>query len=378
MYINRKITILDELQEKSVFLLGPRQTGKSSFIRNKLSEARVYNLLESDTFLKLNQAPQRIREELTDSDKIIVIDEIQRFPTLLNEVHLMIEEHDVRFLLTGSSARKLRRVGVNLLGGRARMRHLHPFSFSELGDAFDLNKAINYGLLPSIYLSSNPEADLNSYIGLYLQEEIVAESATRNIPAFSRFLQVAALCNGKIINYSNIANDAQVARTTIQEYFQILKDTLLAFEIPAWKQSLKRKPISTSKFYFFDMGVTRLIQNRALLNKGSPEYGEAFESYICHELKTFIDYTHLKGLNYWRSKSGFEVDFIISNEIAIEVKAKDNVSLQDIKGIKALQEEKKHKHYIVVSFEKTTRMVGGIQILPWKIFLEKLWGREFI
>ncbi|MBN1684383.1 MAG: ATP-binding protein [Gammaproteobacteria bacterium] len=378
MYIERKIDILTALKNKSLFLLGPRQTGKSSLIHHILKNYRVYNLLKTETFVKLSRSPQRIREEASKQDKIIIIDEIQRLPELLNEVHFMIEELGIHFLLTGSSARKLRRGGINLLGGRAHLRYLHPLSFCELKEKFNLDKAINFGLLPSIYLSKKPDEDLESYIGLYLQEEIVAESIVRNIPAFSRFLQVAALCNGKIINYTNISNDAQVARSTIQEYFQILKDTLIAHELPAWQKSLKRKAITTSKFYLFDTGITRMLQNRNLLNKKTPEYGEAFEAYIFHELKTFADYMRVKELAYWRSTSGFEVDFILANTMAIEIKAKDNISPQDLKGLKALREEKKLKHYIVVCFEQNPRISDGIQILPWKIFLEKLWGNELI
>ena len=255
-------------------------------------------------FLKLSRAPERLREEYTPKDKII-IDEIQRLPVLLNEVHILIESEGVHFLLTGSSARKLRRAGVNLLGGRARIRHLHPLSFCELGEKFNLEHAINYGLLPSIYFSEAPEEDLTSYIGLYLKEEIAAEGLVRNIPAFSRFLEVAAWCNARLINYTKIANDAQVARSTVQEYVEILKDTLIAEELPAWKKSRQRKPITTAKYYLFDMGVTRVLQNRSLIRIKSPEFGEAMESYIFHELKSYIDYCQGGSLNYWRSVSGF-------------------------------------------------------------------------
>lgn len=378
MYIQRVIDLLSDLKRKSIFLLGPRQTGKSSLISHTLKKYKTYNLLQTDTFLKLNRAPQRIREEATKQDKIIIIDEIQRLPELLNEVQLMIEELGINFLLTGSSARKLRRGGVNLLGGRALWRHLHPFSFNELLKRFSLDRALNYGLLPSIYLSDSPAEDLESYIGLYLREEIAAEGLTRNVPAFSRFLEVAALCNGHIINYTNIANDAQVARSTVQEYFQILKDTLIAHELPAWQKSLKRKAITTSKFYLFDTGVARVLQSRNLINQGTTEYGKAFEAYIFHELKTYCDYHSIKDLCYWRSQSGFEVDFILSDTTAIEVKSAKNVSFQAVKSLKSLREEKRFKNYIIVCFESVPRITDGIHILPWQIFLEKLWAGEFI
>lgn len=377
MNIHRYLDILGTVNKKSVFLFGPRQTGKSWLIRHEFKDHKIYNLLESETFLRLNHSPQRLREEcIANKAKLVVIDEIQRLPDLLNEVHLLIEEHGIHFLLTGSSARKLRRGGVNLLGGRANIKYLHPFSFCELQKHFNLQKALNFGLLPSIYFADNPKDDLQSYIGTYLKEEIAAEGLTRNVPAFSRFLEVAALCNGKIINYTKISNDAQVARTTIQEYFQTLKDTLIAFELPPWKQSLKRKPIGTSKFYLFDNGVIRILQNRNILSAKTPEFGDAFETFIFHELKAFVDYNQAEQLYYWRSVSGFDVDFILDGHTAIEVKGSENISIQDLKNLKALREEKKLKNYFLVCLEKEPRIVDGIKILPWKLFLEQLWNKN--
>ncbi len=377
MYIPRYLDLNNSLKNKSMFLMGPRQTGKSWLINKCLSEYRVYDLLDSEIYLSLSRNPNRLEEELQENDKIIIIDEIQKIPFLLNEVHRIIEKYGVHFLLTGSSARKLRRGGVNLLGGRARLKHLHPFIFWELKKHFDLLKALNYGLIPSIYFSDSPEEDLQAYTGDYLKEEIAAEGLTRNVAAFSRFLEVAALCNGSMINYSKISNDAQVPCSTIQEYFHILRDTLIGFDVPAWKKTLKRKPIATSKFYFFDVGVVRYLQNRSILKKGSPEFGDAFETYFAHELKTFVDYTGLKKLSYWRSKSGYEVDFIIDDTLAIEVKAKENISSRDLRGLMALKEENKIKHYVVISLESRPRQVKGIQILPWKEFLSGLWAGSF-
>lgn len=376
MYVNRELDLQGILKNKSLFLFGPRQTGKSWLIGNTLGKYRVYDLLDSDVYLTLSRNPKRIEQELKPDDKIIIIDEVQKLPVLLNEVHRIIEKYKMHFLLTGSSARKLRRGGVNLLGGRARTRILHPFIYKELKEKFKLVKALNYGLIPSIYFSDSPEDDLKAYAGDYLKEEIAAEGLTRNVPAFSRFLEVAALCNGLMINYSNISNDAQVASSTVQEYFQILRDTLIGFDVPAWKKSKKRKPITTSKFYFFDVGVVRYLQNRLLLKEKSPEFGNAFETYIAHEMKAFVDYNNLGGLYYWRSKSGYEVDFIIDDMLAVEVKAKQTISDRDIRGLIALKEENEIKNYVVVSFEKTRRMIKGINIVPWKEFLEKLWHKK--
>jgi len=251
MYIKRQINILDGLKEKSIFLFGPRQTGKTSLIAEQLGNFRVYDMLDSDVYLTLSREPKKLEQELLPNEKIIIIDEIQKLPHLLDEVHRIIEKYKIHFLLTGSSARKLRRSGVNLLGGRARSKHLHPLTFAELKKHFNLNKALDRGLIPSIYFSNSHEEDLKAYANTYLKEEIAAEGLTRNIPAFSRFLQVAALCNGLLINYTNISNDAQVPSSTVQEYFHILRDTLIGFDVPAWKKSLKRKPITTSKFYFW-------------------------------------------------------------------------------------------------------------------------------
>lgn len=320
-----------------------------------------------------------LREELVRPGEIVVIDEIQKLPQLLDEVHWLIEERKLRFLLTGSSARKLRRGGVNLLGGRARSRTLHPFVGPELGADFDLLKALNWGTLPSIYLSDSPKEDLAAYAGDYLREEIAAEGLTRNVPAFSRFLHVAATCNGQILNVANVANDAQVPKTTVQEYFQILRDTLIGHDLPAFRQTIKRKPTATAKFYLFDIGVARHLQDAGPVKPRSPDFGGAFESYVFHELRTYIDYKVPGGsLSYWRSSSGFEVDFILNGEVAIEVKGKTAVGDRDLKSLRALREEGVMKQCVLVCLEPRTRQVDGIEILPFRLFVERLWGNNFV
>jgi predicted AAA+ superfamily ATPase len=302
----------------------------------------------------------------------VVIDEVQRLPDLLNEVHRLIETRRVRFLLTGSSARKLRAGGVNLLGGRARTQYLHPLTSHELGDEFDLARAAERGLLPSIYFSDEPRADLEAYAGTYLQQEIVAEGATRNAPAFSRFLKVAALCNGAIVNFTNIASDAQVPRTTVYEYFEILKDTLVLHELPAWRKSSKRKPLSSSKYYFFDVGVAAILQGR-LFRAGTPEFGQALETIVFHELIAYRDYVSGEPLAYWRSTSGFEVDFVIGDHTAVEVKAKESVSAQDLRSLLALAEEGKFRSLVCVCLERRARKVGAVSVVPWHDFFQALW-----
>jgi predicted AAA+ superfamily ATPase len=375
-YIERLVNLNALLDKKSHFLLGPRQTGKTFLLRHTLKNVRVYDLLDSSIYLALSRNPGRISEELSPQDRIVVIDEIQRLPELLNAVHRLIEARGIRFLLTGSSARKLRRGGINLLGGRARTKYLHPLTYKELGRHFDLFMAMERGLIPSIYFSDEPHADLQAYAGSYLQQEIVAEGVTRSIPAFSRFLRVAAFCNATIVNFTNVANDAQVARTTVYEYFEILKDTLILYELPAWRKSKKRKPLASSKYYFFDIGVVAVLQGREF-RAGTPEFGDAFETYLMHELTSYCDYISGDRLSYWRSSSGFEVDFIIGDHTALEVKAKENLSSNDFKSLRMLAEERKLKRYICVSMEPRRRKAGNIAILPYMEFLESLWNGEY-
>lgn len=364
------------LQKRSHFLLGPRQTGKTALIHRTLPAVRLYDLLDTSVYLTLSQHPDRIAQELRADDRVVVIDEIQRLPDLLNEVHRLIEGRGIRFLLTGSSARKLRRGGVNLLGGRARIHYLHPLTSQELGDRFDLPRVVERGLLPSIYFSDDPRADLQAYAGLYLQQEVVAEGATRNVPAFSRFLKVAAHCNGTIVNFTNVASDAQVARTTVYEYFDILKDTLVLYELPPWRRTIKRKPLAASKYYFFDVGVVACLQGRTF-RPGTPEFGEALETVLMHELVSYRDYISGEPLSYWRSTSGFEVDFLLGDHTAVEVKAKETVSPQDLKSLRALAEEKRLKRYLCVSLEPRRRRVGDVTILPYRAFLKALWSGEY-
>ncbi len=375
-YIPRLLSLTALLKQKSHFLLGPRQTGKTSLVMNNLAGIRTYDLLDSSVYLSFSRNPGRLSEELLPEDRIIVIDEIQRMPELLNEVQRLIELRRIHFLLTGSSARKLRSGGVNLLGGRARVKYLHPFVRAELGSRFDLHRALHSGLLPSIYFSGNPTADLDAYAGTYLQQEVIAEGSARNIPAFSRFLRIAALANATVVNFTNIANDAQVPRTTVYEYFEVLKDTLILHELPAWQLSTKRKPLVSSKYYFFDIGVAGALQGRRF-SPGTTEYGEAFETYIAHELRAYRDYADGDVLRFWRSASGYEVDFILGDHTAVEVKAKQNVGPQDLKALVALTEEKKLKRYLCVSLEPRRRTIGAIQLLPYEQFLDGLWDGEF-
>lgn len=377
MEIARNIDIASILSKKSVFLFGPRQCGKSWLIDHVLSNVHVVDLLSSEMFLRLSQHPEQLEQFGADGQPV-VIDEIQKLPSLLDEVHRLIEKKGYRFLLTGSSARKLRKKGVNLLGGRARVRRLHPFSAFELKDGFSLDRAINFGLLPSVWFSDEPDEDLSDYIDEYLRQEIIAEGATRNLPAFSRFLEVAALSNGEQIDYAAISRDAQVPRSTVQEYFRILQETLLADEVAVWKRGAKRKTVETAKFYLFDTGVARRLTRRKEVVEGTPEYGHLFETLVHHELKAYLDARIRDGvINYWRTQAGTEVDFVVGN-VAIEVKGKKLVDRRDLKGLCAIAEEGAFDHRIVVSLEPLSRTQDGVEILSYRDFIDRLWNDKLI
>lgn len=372
---NRSLNLSELLAKKSIFLLGPRTVGKTHLIRQQLaSDALVINLLNSETYLRLSANPALLSEIISASKKkFIVIDEIQRIPELLNEVHDLIETKKLRFLLTGSSARKLRRRDVNLLAGRAWQANLFPLTSHEI-KKFNLSRYLQHGGLPAIYDSSYPEEELDAYVHTYLREEIQAESLVRKIPAFSRFLQVAALTNGQMINFANIASDCATPLSTVREYYQILQDTLVGFNLPAWTKSKKRKAITTAKFYFFDIGVRNTLAGIKKIDPASELYGQAFEHFLILEIRAYLSYRRIKKeISYWRSKNGHEVDLIIGNEVAIEIKSTKSVSDRNLKSLNYLAEEKIIKHYIMLSQDTLERKQGKIDIMHWKNFLQLLW-----
>jgi predicted AAA+ superfamily ATPase len=380
MYISRHINLLKLLEKSSLFLLGARQTGKSSLIKAQLAAHPLIDLLEPEVYITLQQNPARLLEYCSPNSRFVVVDEVQRIPELLNVVHSVIESRKINFLLTGSSARKLRKAGVNLLGGRAARVHLFPFTSQELGTHFEIMRALEWGTLPSIYLSNDPAYLLHSYTELYLKEELIQEAAVRQLPAFTRFLQQAALRHGTQINYSNIANDSQVAVSTVRDYYQLLEDTLIGTQLLSWKSG-KRKAISASKFYFFDTGVARTLQKAAPLVRDSDAFGQAFESFIFTEIRAFLEYSGkitTKELFYWRSSTGLEVDFILG-DVLIEVKATSNVVPRMLKGLKALSEELSWRRKIVICFESQARYLGeGIEVIPIAEFLRQLWAGEVV
>ncbi len=371
---------LDFVNKKSCFLFGPRQTGKSTLLKNLFPESPFFNLLNSDLYLKYSKRPALIREEILAIKNIqvpIIIDEVQKIPAILDEVHQLIEDGYI-FILTGSSARKLKRGGANLLGGRARVRYLFPFVTKEMGD-YSLDQIINFGSIPSIYFSEDPTDDLSSYNGTYLKEEIQAEGLVRDMPYFSKFLEMAAIQNTEQLNYASIASDVGVSAKTIKHYFEILEDTLIGTVVEPYNKTINRKAVSISKFYLFDVGVANNLAGRNGIEKKSELFGKCFEHFIFCEIKAFLAYTNDKRkLTFWRSTSQLEVDFIIGDDLAIEVKGSELVSQKHFKGLLALSEEVKFKHLIIVSLDEAERLTRDhIHIIPYKIFLKKLWNKEF-
>ncbi len=376
----RKLNINRLLEHKSLFLLGPRQTGKSTFLIKNYSKGRYFNLLEADIFRDLSANPELLRQWTKPQDTLVMIDEIQKLPSLLDEVQRMMElNKSLRFILTGSSARKLKRGGINLLAGRAWTCHMHPLVSIEVGEN-RLQDRLNHGSLPHIIDSPLPQEELKAYVGTYLHEEIRAEGLTRSIENFSRFLTVAGLCNGQIVNFTKVGNDAAVAPRTVREYFQVLEDTLILHQLSPLQKTQKRKPVATSKYYFFDVGVANQLMNRRMILPGSPEFGQALEHLLFLEIKAYLDYERIdQPLFFWRSQTHFEVDFILGNSVAIEVKAAKHVSNRDLKGLRVLAEEIPLKKKIVVSQETLPRMTAdGIEIIGVDEFLKKLWGKELV
>ncbi|MBD3346803.1 MAG: AAA family ATPase, partial [Chitinivibrionales bacterium] len=307
----KRIINLDMCEMETAFLWGPRQTGKSTLLKSRYPQSKYYNLLLADTFSRLVKSPSIIREECEaeglDGSKQefpIIIDEIQKIPALLDEIHWLIENRGLRFILCGSSARKVKRGHANLLGGRAVRYELFPLVSREIPD-FNLEYALNRGLLPRHYQSRYARRLLRSYIGDYLKEEIAAESLTRNLPAFSRFLEVAAQSNGELINYNNIASECAVSAQTVKEYYVIAQDTLIGRFLPAFRKRAKRRQIFAPKYYFFDVGVTAQLSLRGQVTQGSELFGKAFEQFIVNEIFAYSEYSEKYiPCTFWKSASG--------------------------------------------------------------------------
>ena len=366
---------------RSAFLWGPRGTGKSTYLRSAFPDSITLDLLQTDLMLDLARRPALLRERLlaTPPGRLrspVILDEVQKVPQVLDEVHWLIENRGLRFILCGSSARKLKRSGVNLLGGRAWRYAMHPLVSVEIGDV-DLLQALNRGLVPSHYLDPEYERSLRAYVVDYLKEEVFEEGLTRNVAAFSRFFDAVGYSHGDLTRYSNIARDCGADSKTVKEYYQILVDTLLGTFVEPWKKRQERQVIGKApKFYLFDVGVAGALVRRRVQEERGEAFGRALEHFVLMEILAHRSYRELSyGIHFWRTKSGLEVDFVLGDgEVAIEVKGASRVDPWDLRSLRAFAEDNRPRRALLVCNEREPRVVEGIEVLPWRDFLSRLWG----
>ncbi|RJR17457.1 MAG: ATP-binding protein [Desulfobacteraceae bacterium] len=383
-YIQRKLEI-DLPPRQSAFLWGPRKTGKSTYLRRRFPGSICYDFLRSDLFLDFTKNPSLLRERLLaredrELNDPVVLDEVQKVPQILDEVHWLIENKGIRFVLCGSSARKLKRGKANLLGGRAWRYEMFPLVSSELENP-DLLTILNRGMIPAHYFDVNYEKSLLAYTQDYLKEEVFAEGLTRNIPAFSRFFDAMGYSHGELINFSNIARDCGVDSKTVREYYQILVDTLMGRFIEPFKRRQDRNVISRApKFYLFDVGVAGAIIKRRIYEERGDLFGRALEHFVFMEMSAHSSYSELNyEIHYWRTKSGLEVDFVLrKGEVAVEVKGTGRVDRSELAGLNAFVDAYSPKNAICVCNEKEPRIHGRITIMPWRQFLSALWEGKVI
>ena len=372
-------------EKQSAFLWGPRKTGKTTYLETKFADSLVYDFLKTDLLIEFSKNPSLLREQLLAKDENvlklpIILDEVQKVPQILDEVHWLIENKGLQFILCGSSARKLKRGQANLLGGRAWRYEMFPFVTPEI-ENFNLLRGLSHGMVPLHYLQDNPIKSLKAYVQDYLKEEVFDEGLTRNIPAFSRFFDAMAYSHGELINYSNIARECAVDSKTVREYYQILVDTLLGALVVPFKKRQNRQVISKApKFYLFDVGVAGVITKRHLEEERGEQFGKAFEHFIYMEIAAYRSYKELDfRINFWRTKSGLEVDFILGEgEVAVEVKGSSRIEKRDLKSLIEFTTEHSPKKAIIVCNEKEERLCGKIRVMPWRNFLTNLWQGKII
>lgn len=362
------------------FLFGPRGTGKSTWIRAQYSNALVIDLLNPEIERHYQARPERLYETVAAHPSVsqIVIDEVEKVPTVLSVVHSLIENNraEQQFILTGSSARKLKKAGVDLLGGRAVVQNMHPFLAVELGDYFSLDHALQNGLLPLIMNAPDPQEQLHGYIAAYLQLEVQAEGFVRNLGDFTRFLEAITLSHASVLNVSNVARECSVERKTVSGYLSVLEDLLLSFQIPVFAKRAKRQLIQHEKFYLFDAGVFRALRPRGFLDRVEEMHGAALEGLVAQQLRAWIDYSddHAK-LYFWRTKSGVEVDFVVYGEkqfVAIEVKNARQISVVDLRGLKTFREDYPEAKAIMLYRGSEQLLIDDIVCLPVDVFLKQL------
>jgi predicted AAA+ superfamily ATPase len=376
--IVRRLLSIDLRRGRSAFLWGPRRTGKTWWIREHHGHgpAWIIDLLRTDVFADYASRPALLRERWTP--RLTIIDEVQKVPALLDEVHWLIENRRASFLLTGSSARKLRRGNANLLAGRALRHEMGPLSYAEV-EGFDLEGAMRTGMLPPHYLSEDPDPELRAYVADYLKEEIAAEAASKNLPAFAEFLRVAALTNAELLSYANVARETGVSAKVVRGYFEILEDTMLGFRLRPWSRARSRRLIRADKFYLFDVGVANWLARRRPV-AGSADFGKSFEHYVLLEVLNYRRYFCPDlDARYWRTASGLEVDLVLGEmDAAVEVKAGARVHDGDLRGLRALAQEHRVRKLLVVCLESEPRRSGDVDVLPWRLFLERLYAGDIV
>lgn len=375
---NRLFDIQNKLDE-GMFLFGARQVGKSTLLKERFKDAVFIDLLDVELRKRLQKTPSLFKEMLYDCKPgtTVIVDEIQKVPELLDSVHSLMFEKGLQFILSGSSARKLKRSGANTLGGRAIPEKLFPLVSAEIPD-FDLMRGIQNGMLPRHYTIEDATRRLKAYVEVYLSEEIVEEAAVRDVNVFERFMEVAAICDGEIINYENIASDCGISSNTVKAYFQILYDSLIGYEIPAYRKVVKRKLLQSPKFYYFDVGIVNYLLGRKSLKVGTAEFGHAFEHFVVQEIMAYLGYNGKeKDISYWHAYGGVEVDVVLGDaEVAVEIKSAVEIQTKHTKGLMQFHAEHPDARLIIVSLDRLSRKSGEIEMLYAEDFFRKLWKGE--
>lgn len=376
-----RIFDIENRLDEAMFLFGGRQVGKSTLLKERFPKAIYIDLLKSDIRNRFKQHPEEFRESLLryPPETLVIVDEIQKIPDLLDEVHWLMVEKDLWFILSGSSARKIKRSGANNLGGRAIPETLFPLVSAEIPD-YDLDRAVQNGMIPRHYMVANAQNRMRAYVDLYLKEEIIEDSLVQNVDEFIRFMEVAAIMDGEILNYENVASDCGVSANTVKAYYKILVETLLGFEVPAYRKVIKRKLYKSSRFYYFDVGIANHLTKRYHLAPRTPEYGHAFEHLIIQEIRAYLGYTGSEEeLTYWHTYENLEVDAVIGDaRVAIEIKSTDHVNHDDKKGVTEFAKEHPETKQILVSRDRISRRSGDVDLYYVTDFFKALWAGEII
>ena len=372
----KRIFDIENQLDQGMFLFGARQVGKSTLLKERFPDAIYYDLLVGPVRKAFQRNPDSLREALMTkpAGTLVLVDEIQKVPELLDAVHWLMVNCGLRFILSGSSARKLKKSGANTLGGRANPRTLFPLVWREVTD-FQIDRAVQNGMIPRHYMVDDATDRIEGYVELYMREEIRNEATVKDVEAFEQFMEAAAISNGEMINYANIASDCGVSAKTVKTYYQILKDTLMGYEIPAYTKVIKRKVVQAPKFYFFDVGLTNYLMGRHDLKRGSDDYGHAFEHLVIQEIIAYRGYYRRREtISYWHTYNNQEVDVVIGEaKVAIEIKSSEEVKTRHKNGLKAFRDEHSDCRLILVSLDPITRLSGNIELMYVTDFMKTLW-----